>query len=52
MRTALSTSSSNALFQASSSNDSAVPAGGPPALTKSRSTPPNLSQVLACHAAS
>src|SRR5262245_33795915 len=50
-RTALSTSSSNAPFQPSSSNDNAGPAGGPPEFTNNRSTPPNFSIVLVCQAA-
>ena len=52
MRTALRTSSSNAPCHAASSNESVVPAGGPPAFTNKRSTPPNFSIVRACHAAS
>jgi hypothetical protein len=43
MRTALSTSSSNAPCHAASSNESVWPAGGPPAFTNSKSTPPNFS---------
>src|SRR5688572_14074737 len=50
MRTALRTSNSNAPCHAASSNESTVPAGGPPALTKSRSTPPLLATVASNHA--
>jgi xanthine/CO dehydrogenase XdhC/CoxF family maturation factor len=52
MRTALSSSSSNACVQAWSSNESAAPAGGPPALTNSRSTPPIVCTVFSCLAVS
>src|SRR6476646_9860092 len=52
IRTALRTSCSNVVFQTSSSNESVSPAGGPPAFAYTRSTPPNFSIVLACHAVS
>jgi len=41
LRTTLNSSSSNAHCHARSSNASAEPAGGPPVLANSRSTPPN-----------
>ena len=49
VRITLSSSSSNAFCHAMSSKLSAVPAGGPPVLANSRSTPPNRSVVAAIH---
>src|SRR5947199_6164640 len=51
VRTALISSRSNAACHAASSNDSDAPAGGPPVLQNSRSTPPNVSTLALCHAA-
>ena len=45
IRSVLKSSRSTASCQAASSNDSAAPDGGPPALAKSRSTPPKRSSV-------
>ena len=45
MRSALNSSRSTAPCHAASSNESAAPAGGPPPLANSRSTPPNVSSV-------
>jgi len=51
IRRVLNSSRSTAFCQAASSNDNAEPAGGPPELVNSKSTPPNRSIVWLVHAA-